>query len=258
MVCLEVGVSEQLLHGADVVTVHEQVCREAVAQCVTARGPREAGTSHSGLDRALQYLLVQMVSHRPARVGVGAKAGGGEQVLPAPLGGRLRILARQREGQRDTRLPSALLVLEPRMQPAECARKGITSEPGSMVTRSRPPLPSRTISSPRSSARSLTRSRRPSVNRSPLPYSRLAISHGVSCSCARSVATSSRLSTTGSRFACAARVMFSSHGSSMPSTWRYRNSNACSAWFWVATARCVKNRSTPGAPSSRGGANDET
>ena len=45
--------------------------------------------------------------------------------------------------------------------------------------------------------------------------------------------TSSRLRTTGKRRVGAARVTFSSHGTSIANTWRYRNRSACSAWFWV-------------------------
>ncbi len=46
------------------------------------------------------------------------------------------------------------------------------------------------------------------------------MSHEVPFSCDSSERTSSRLKTTGIRLAVVARVMLSSHGSSISSTWR--------------------------------------
>ena len=51
----EMGLSEQLLHGADVVAILQQVGRKAVPQGVTARRRRKPGFPHGPLDSALRH-----------------------------------------------------------------------------------------------------------------------------------------------------------------------------------------------------------
>jgi len=82
-------VAEQLLHGADVVAVLEQMRGEAMPQRVAARRLREAGPVHGTLDGALHDLQ--------SRVGIGAQGGGGKQILPTPARTRLRVFARERK-----------------------------------------------------------------------------------------------------------------------------------------------------------------
>ena len=57
-----------------------------------------------------------MVPHRLTRIRIAAQRRGGEQVLPAPLRTRLRVLTRERMRERDARLGAA-----PRYGTARCA-----------------------------------------------------------------------------------------------------------------------------------------
>ena len=57
--------TEQLLDGADVVTVLEQVGRERVPERVTARMLRDPGTEHGLPDGALEDGFVQVVPAPP-------------------------------------------------------------------------------------------------------------------------------------------------------------------------------------------------
>lgn len=75
-------VAEQRLDGADVRARFEQVRGEAVAQRVAGGAlvePRRTGRVSDGL---LQRGVVQVVAHRAARVRIGARARGREEVLP--------------------------------------------------------------------------------------------------------------------------------------------------------------------------------
>jgi hypothetical protein len=56
-----VPVPEQLLNGADVLAVFQQVCGERVAEGVGARPFRDPGLADGILHRALEHGLVQVV-----------------------------------------------------------------------------------------------------------------------------------------------------------------------------------------------------
>src|SRR5215468_5646527 len=90
---VEVGVSEQLLHGANVVTVFQQVRRKAMPQRVTARRLGELRRVYRSLYGTLNDLLVQMVAHGKAGVRIAAETRGRKEVLPSPARARLGILA---------------------------------------------------------------------------------------------------------------------------------------------------------------------
>jgi hypothetical protein len=64
MVVLRSAWAEQFLHRADVVAVLEPMGSEAMTPGVTARGLGDAGLAYGGLHRALDGLLVQVVTHR--------------------------------------------------------------------------------------------------------------------------------------------------------------------------------------------------
>lgn len=81
----------------------------------------------------------------------------------------------------------------------------------------------------RAKSTSLTRSRRHSINRMPVPYSRLAISQVRPSIIESSRRTSSIDSTVGSRRGRLARSTEAIHGKSTRSTSRYRNISADSA-----------------------------
>ena len=60
--CLDAAVTQQLLHGANVVTRLEQVCRKRVAQRVTTGRFGDATHPQGFLEGALYHRLVQMVA----------------------------------------------------------------------------------------------------------------------------------------------------------------------------------------------------
>src|SRR5579863_9264377 len=93
-------------------TSHASHClptREAVTQRMAARRLGEGCLVHGGLNRALDDLLVQVVAHQPAAVGVVTQRGGGKQVLPAPANGGIGKLPAERPGQANPGSLSAAL-----------------------------------------------------------------------------------------------------------------------------------------------------
>ena len=169
MVVAHIGVTEQLLHGANIGARLEQVRGKAMTKGMTTRRLRYSRLVHSRLDRALHDFFVSMMADRSARVRIPAQRVRREDPLPTPLDCRGGIFARQRGRQPDSRLPQFALTLEAIEQFREIFTQRRRQARGSTVTRSLPPLASRTMISPRSSRRSLTRSRCASINRSPLP-----------------------------------------------------------------------------------------
>ncbi len=89
---------------------------------------------------------------------------------------------------------------------------------GSIVTRSLPPLPSRTVISLRAKSISFTRKCRHSINRSPAPYISKAINLLSPVTCPSTAFTSSRVNTTGNLFGLRARITSPTLPTSRPST----------------------------------------
>ncbi len=94
----DVGVAEQLLHGADVGAGLEQVGGERMAQGVDGRRLGDAGSGDGGLQIALQALLVQVMAMDDGRVAarIAADRGGGEDPEPGPALGRSLVLGGER------------------------------------------------------------------------------------------------------------------------------------------------------------------
>src|SRR5690606_24867719 len=81
----DVLVPEQLLDGADVVAVLEQVGGEGVAQRVRRDRLVDAGRAPRPADRAPDHSVVQVVAAHDAVARIPRAAQGGEHVLPAEL-----------------------------------------------------------------------------------------------------------------------------------------------------------------------------
>ena len=94
----DIPVPEELLNGADVVPVLEQVGREGVAQGVRCGPLRDPGSADRTFHDPLENGLVQVVPTPLARVPVQIEACRGEDPLPHPLPARVRILPRERRG----------------------------------------------------------------------------------------------------------------------------------------------------------------
>jgi hypothetical protein len=94
----DVAVAEELLNGADVVTVLEEVGGKAVAEGVAARVLVDAGVADGLFDGALEGGFSGMVPADPAGARVNGAVGGGKDILPCPLAAGVWILAFEREG----------------------------------------------------------------------------------------------------------------------------------------------------------------
>ena len=90
---LDVLVAEELLDGADVVSGHEQVGGERVAEGVTAGFLGDAGFADRGIDCFSDDRLVQMVATNDAGSRILAVGAGGKDVLPTPVGGGVGVLS---------------------------------------------------------------------------------------------------------------------------------------------------------------------
>ncbi len=97
----DVGVTEQLLDGADVVAGFEQVGREGVAKGVAGGWLGYAGSLDCGTEAALDHGLVQVVAPELTRGWVEVAASGWEHPLPGPLAMGTRVLGGERTGQCD-------------------------------------------------------------------------------------------------------------------------------------------------------------
>ena len=91
----DILVAQELLDGADVVAVLEQVGGEAVAKRVWGDGLGDVGSSGGLAHGPLDQGLVDMVATGLAGSGVAVVAGGGEYPLPPPLGGSAGIFRPQ-------------------------------------------------------------------------------------------------------------------------------------------------------------------
>ncbi len=97
--------AEELLDGADVVAVLEQVGGEGVAEGVTGDALGEAGQGGGLLDGALEAGGAEVVAADVTCARIGGEAGGGEDELPDPIaagGGELAV-----EGVREEDEPLA-------------------------------------------------------------------------------------------------------------------------------------------------------
>ena len=98
---IDVFVSEQLLHGADVVAVFEQVSGEGVPEGVAGRARRQPGGLDRGSDRVLDHGLVQMVPPALAARGILVGPRCGEDPLPDRIAACFGVLAAECVGQFD-------------------------------------------------------------------------------------------------------------------------------------------------------------
>lgn len=94
----DVAVAEQLLDGADVVAGFEEVGGEGVAEGVAADALGELCGERCLADGTLNDGFVEVVTAALVGFGVVVDAGGGEEPLPRPFAGGVRVLASERLG----------------------------------------------------------------------------------------------------------------------------------------------------------------
>jgi hypothetical protein len=97
--------SEQLLDGADIVAIFEQVGGETVAEGVAGDGFVESGGFSGLFDGALQGAGVDVVAAQVTGLGIFRDARSGKGVLPGPGFGGVRVFDSQCEGKVDLTEP---------------------------------------------------------------------------------------------------------------------------------------------------------
>src|SRR5262245_55607622 len=95
-----IGVAELLLYRADVRAAFEQVRCEGMAQRVAARRLVNVCAQHGRAHRLLHAAFVHMVPALLAGLRVDAVLCSGEDILPAPLEGRIWVLTSKRIGEK--------------------------------------------------------------------------------------------------------------------------------------------------------------
>ena len=129
------------------------------------------------LHRPLDYQLVQVVPADPAGGIQHREPSRGEYPLPPQGSVGRRSLPRQRPRQEYP--PRAPRQVPGSSTRASCAARLVLASSDTIVTRSLPPLPRRTLSSLMLKSTSFTRSWSASSSRTPLPYSSWQTSSGV-------------------------------------------------------------------------------
>jgi len=166
---LHVFVAQEFLDGADVIAPFRQMRSETMAKGVGADRLDDARQAGRLLDRFLQAALVQVVAARDARTRVRGQGVSREDVLPAPLLVGIGIFPLQGAGQVDGAVAMGQVLLVQGFHPLQMFLEQRDEAVGHTVTPSCSPLPSRTMRARRSKSRSLTRKRRHSISRMPLP-----------------------------------------------------------------------------------------
>jgi hypothetical protein len=115
----KIVVPEQLLNGADVGAALEQVSGEGMAKGVSADLLGQAGTADGRLDGFVDDAGINMMATGDARTRVYGEIPGGQDILPAPFLGGIRILPSQSMGQVDLALTLSQVLLMQRLDPGQ-------------------------------------------------------------------------------------------------------------------------------------------
>jgi hypothetical protein len=97
----DVAVAEELLDGADVVAGFEEVGGEGVPEAVGGDVLGDPGEGRAQLDGSLDDGLVEVVAAGLSGAGVKVGAGRGEEPLPGPRAGGVRVLEVESVGELD-------------------------------------------------------------------------------------------------------------------------------------------------------------
>src|SRR5205823_11777476 len=134
-------VPEQLLNGADVGAALKQVSGEGMPKGIGADVLCQTGTANRHLDGFVDNAGVNMMATGDTGTRVDGNVPGGEDILPAPFLGGIRILPSQRMGQVDLAMPLRQILLMQRLDPGqvvleqrgECGGKGGETVPRALA-----------------------------------------------------------------------------------------------------------------------------
>jgi hypothetical protein len=98
-------VPEELLHGPNVVAVHQKVRGKGMAQGVAGRRLDDACRPDGLVERLLDAPVVQVMPAALSGPRIARQGRSRKRVLPPPLGGSVRIFSRQRARQVDSAVP---------------------------------------------------------------------------------------------------------------------------------------------------------
>ena len=92
-------VTQQLLHGANIISILQQMCSETVPKGVAACRLRDSGALDRGFHCFLKVFLRYVVTTRLARARVDGNFRGWENVLPSPGAIGVAVFSFERERQ---------------------------------------------------------------------------------------------------------------------------------------------------------------
>ncbi len=87
--------AQEFLHGADIVTLLEQMGGEGVAERVAGRPLGDAGRQHRVLHRTLRDRFMQVMAATVASRAISVGTRGPKDPLPSPLPARVGLFARE-------------------------------------------------------------------------------------------------------------------------------------------------------------------
>jgi len=125
-----VFVSKEFLHGTNVVTVGQQVCRERVPERMARDSLREACLPHRSLQRPRKQRFVDVMTALLAGLGVSPATFLREHELPAPLLVGIWVLAGQGVRQFDAAVAVGQVLLVNRLRPSEMFLQRLNHCPG--------------------------------------------------------------------------------------------------------------------------------
>ena len=97
--CRDILVTQEFLHGANVLAFREQMGGERMSEAVAIGALHNSGRIHCALQCALQNSFSHVMSLSVSGARINRKARGRKHILPGPLACRVRELAPDREWQ---------------------------------------------------------------------------------------------------------------------------------------------------------------
>ena len=138
-------VSQQFLNSPDVVALLDQMGCKGVPQGVAADFFMNAGLACGRGYGPLHRPVVDMVAPADSRAGIGGDGCRGKHILPGPRNACSRVFARQGRGEIDAFEAGLTVLPENSFGFLQMGFQSRFDGSGSMVSRSLPPLPSRTV-----------------------------------------------------------------------------------------------------------------
>ena len=119
-----VFVTEEFLHGANIISRFEEVGGKRMAEGVTGDAFGEAQKLDGFSNDLLDGSLTEMMSPHQPGVGVGRASRGRKDILPAPFSTGIRVFLGQGMGQVNTAIPGLEVFLVEQFDPLQMGLQG--------------------------------------------------------------------------------------------------------------------------------------